>query len=621
MYRFFRTRHLTLYYLNTTYLIIIFNAFIKRIQFLLVQINKINVMKHFLFSMLLTVSLPIYCSSAISQKDIERDDHKIDSLQKTINTSNSLIAKANAYNELGILLYHQNPDTLKDLCFVSLEILKKVKNRDEDYYEVESAAFNNIGYVYFLAGEYKLAKKYFKIVLQLGKKYPNLTPIISAKNNLGLLYLENGYFFDALLIYQELRKKVVADNNNKLRSTYLNNIGYIYYELNELQTAKKYLYKGLLNHPSTYDRIAIYQNLGATYFKELNFEKAYYYHSKSLGLSKEINSKFGIAKSITSIGKIYLKQNEEAKSKYYLEKALQICTENGFIKQEADILILLSYLNENWNNAVRIEKIISRIDQLDAKLETPFVKMEIIKLKFRRAYLKENTVDLYFQHAALIEIQNMIQLRQQYNKIQKKEQEIQHIKRRNSYIISYQKKEFKYQLFIVICVFLVILITLLAFSILHQVKNKRLILQAEIETNRIKISGYCLELQAKNLVFEELHKLVELSRSNPSLLEENLNKLYIKTREQIKKEYKWLEFQKVFNDIDNDFMDKLVKNYPSLTESEKRLCCLIRMNLTSQEIINILNIAKNTLKSSRFRIHKKMELNPGARLSDFIIKL
>ena len=202
-----------------------------------------------------------------------------------------------------------------------------------------------------------------------------------------------------------------------------------------------------------------------------------------------------------------------------------------------------------------------------------------------------------------------------------KEQEIQHIKRRNSYILSYQEKEFKYRIFILICVFLIILIILLVFNILHHFKNKRLILQTEIEKNKVKISSYNLELQAKNIVFEELHKLVELSRNNPSLLDENLNKLYSKTREQIKKESKWLEFQKLFNDIDKVFMDKLVKNYPSLTESEKRLCCLIRMNLTSQEIINILNIAKNTLKSSRFRIHKKMELSPGSRLTDFIIKL
>jgi tetratricopeptide (TPR) repeat protein len=126
-------------------------------------------MKHLLFSILLTVSLPLYCSSAILQKDIERDDYTFDSLQKTITKSKSFIAKANAYNELGVLLYNQNPDTLKDLCFVSLEILEKVKNRNEDYYEIQTAAFNNIGYVYFLAGEYKLAKKYYKKVLTISK--------------------------------------------------------------------------------------------------------------------------------------------------------------------------------------------------------------------------------------------------------------------------------------------------------------------------------------------------------------------------------------------------------------------------------------------------------------------
>ena len=90
-----------------------------------------------------------------------------------------------------------------------------------------------------------------------------------------------------------------------------------------------------------------------------------------------------------------------------------------------------------------------------------------------------------------------------------------------------------------------------------------------------KMLRYNLELQAKNLVFEELHKLTELSTNNPSQLDETLQKLHIKTREQIKKESKWLEFQDLFNDIDKDFMDKLVKKYLNLTENERRLCCLI----------------------------------------------
>ncbi len=579
-------------------------------------------MKYLIFVIIVASLLPFPSRSAVQKNAIESDDYKIDSLRKTIKTSKNLIVKAGAYNEMGILLYAQNPDTLKNLCFASLQELEKVKNRNADYYEIQSAAFNNIGYIYFLEGEYKLAKKYFNNVIQISKKHPEISSTLAAKNNLGLLYLENGYYLEALLIYQDLRKKATANKNEKkIISSYLNNIGYIYYQLNDLKVARKYFLMGLSKNPSVNDQIAIYQNLGDTYFKESNLKKAYHYQMIALVLSKKINSKTGIAKSYILIGKIYLKQKQYQKSKYLFENALKICKENNFLRKEADILILLSSLDENWKNNANLEKIINRIDQLDAKLETPFIKLEIIKLKLRSSYLKKNADELYAQHLDFIKIQNTIILRQQNNKIQKKEQTIQHIKRRNAYAIAYQQKEFKYKTYILICLFLIILIILLASNIMYHLKNKRAILQSEIEKNKTKILRYNLELQAKNLVFEELHKLTELSTNNPSQLDETLQKLYIKTREQIKKESKWLEFHDLFNDIDKDFMDKLVKKYPNLTENERRLCCFIRMNLTSDEIINILNIAKNTLKSSRFRIHKKMGINQGERLADFILKL
>jgi ATP/maltotriose-dependent transcriptional regulator MalT len=133
--------------------------------------------------------------------------------------------------------------------------------------------------------------------------------------------------------------------------------------------------------------------------------------------------------------------------------------------------------------------------------------------------------------------------------------------------------------------------------------------------------SYNLEIQAKTQAFHDLKTLVKQAQENPFLIQEQLQTLLQKTKEQIRNENSWSNFQRMFQKLDRKFMDELTKQFPNLSENEIRLCCLMRMNVESNEIVKMLNISKNTLKSARFRIHKKMNLPAGIRLADFLLKM
>jgi len=83
----------------------------------------------------------------------------------------------------------------------------------------------------------------------------------------------------------------------------------------------------------------------------------------------------------------------------------------------------------------------------------------------------------------------------------------------------------------------------------------------------------------------------------------------------------WEEFETIFTNIHPDFYKNLRTNFPSLTYKELRLCALVKMNMSSKEISNLLHLNTNSIETARSRIRKKLNLsNSDIKLSAFISK-
>ncbi len=66
------------------------------------------------------------------------------------------------------------------------------------------------------------------------------------------------------------------------------------------------------------------------------------------------------------------------------------------------------------------------------------------------------------------------------------------------------------------------------------------------------------------------------------------------------------------------FYEKLTKRYPDLTKTEIRLCSLIRMNIENKEIAILQNIEPSSVKKSRYRLRKKLNLDHEEDLDNFL---
>jgi DNA-binding CsgD family transcriptional regulator len=88
-----------------------------------------------------------------------------------------------------------------------------------------------------------------------------------------------------------------------------------------------------------------------------------------------------------------------------------------------------------------------------------------------------------------------------------------------------------------------------------------------------------------------------------------------------KTEEEWGRFSLYFDEVHNNFLTTLKAKYPTLSPTDLKLCAYLRLNLSSKEIAQLLNISLKGVEISRYRVRKKFQLKPEVNLYDFLIEV
>ena len=83
----------------------------------------------------------------------------------------------------------------------------------------------------------------------------------------------------------------------------------------------------------------------------------------------------------------------------------------------------------------------------------------------------------------------------------------------------------------------------------------------------------------------------------------------------------WNRFSVHFDEVHNNFLATLKAKYPQLSPTDLKLCAYLRLNLSSKEIAQLLNISLKGVEVSRYRLRKKLGLATETNLNDFLGKI
>ncbi|WP_036383319.1 tetratricopeptide repeat protein [Muricauda sp. MAR_2010_75] len=143
---------------------------------------------------------------------------------------------------------------------------------------------------------------------------------------------------------------------------------------------------------------------------------------------------------------------------------------------------------------------------------------------------------------------------------------------------------------------------------------------AELAFKKKELTTHALHLAKKNEVLEGLkQKAEELKQKEES--KKGYQQLIRTINFDLQDDNNWENFSRYFEEVHKDFNSNVKAKYPQVTSNELRLLSLLKMNLSSKEIANILNISPEGIKKARYRLRKKLDITTEDSLQDLVLSL
>lgn len=148
-------------------------------------------------------------------------------------------------------------------------------------------------------------------------------------------------------------------------------------------------------------------------------------------------------------------------------------------------------------------------------------------------------------------------------------------------------------------------------------------LEVEINFKNSELASSAMHLVKKGELLTkiktELAHVMKVS-DNPQAISE-LKKMMKSLGEDDNMDKEWENFTKHFDKVHSDFVVSLKETHPSITSNEIKLCAYLRMNLSTKEIAQLMNISVRGVEISRYRLRKKLGIGTETNLFDYLLQL
>jgi len=151
-------------------------------------------------------------------------------------------------------------------------------------------------------------------------------------------------------------------------------------------------------------------------------------------------------------------------------------------------------------------------------------------------------------------------------------------------------------------------------------RNRNRDLMALVEEKTQELAQRDMAMVSKDdLLMEAKSLLKELASSDEQ--KRAIRGIVNKIDDTVNQERNWKSFQEHFDFVHNDFFKKLKVVHPKITLPEARLCTLLKMNMSSKEIADQLNLSVRGVETKRYRLRKKLDLPKEKSLEEFLEQL
>lgn len=483
------------------------------------------------------------------------------------------------------------------------------------------------------------------------KKFLTVNPAKSLKISLKIRKISEGYpetegnaefmigsalrnlgDWSSALLHFENSLKLRSSLKDKDYSASLAAAGKCYYYTGNSEKAIEYLTKALTiqeNEKDYYEKcrtLIFIANVYEIYTKD--HSKTISIYKEALELSRKIKSKNFEASSYGGISSVYFNMGKYSYAIEMLLKSEEIYSKLKDIYMLSQVYAELGkcYLNiKNFNEAIiYFELLLSagkKINNINVRFEAlsnltvcffeagKFRKFEQYrKLLGKIMILVQDKVLVYEYYKTFSEIfykQGNYQNAYEFHKIYAAEyisfRDEQIERQMKQLMISFEKERAEKE------------------SEILRLKNNEL--KKEIEAKKAELNNSANYIVQKNEflndIFSEINSYI-IKKDIGKLHRDNLLKFLslVESRNRLNKEM--VSFESRLNSLNQEFIKKLSKKFPSLSPVELKICSMLKINLGTKEIAKLLFISPRTVETHRHHIIKKLKLPKSQNLLGFI---
>ncbi|MBS2098767.1 tetratricopeptide repeat protein [Carboxylicivirga linearis] len=500
--------------------------------------------------------------------------------------------KEDRFNSLIKLIEHtRNYDHKKSILYGTQGEIQ-ASNEDDIYWKARFQFENGVTH-YYLSAYDKALDKYLKATNNF-KSIDDYVNLIKCYNNIGMIYdrIEQyekavNYYQAAIEEFKQLDTKNKDDFNRFIPQLY-NNIASAYNKLKQTDYAIEYYEKALQEAERiSFDHIlgAIYTNLGIIKLEQNNLPEAKTYLDRALTIRNNNSDTLNLAKTYNVLANYYLLNNQLDSSLWASETSLKISVQSNLLELQRASYALLFEVYEH------------------------------------KALYKEALQ----QHKNFKLISDSISNEHKLNRLAQLEtsHELEQIETRNK--TEQEKLKYKYTILLLLLTTLgtiAIVIAQVYKSQKSKLKKKYKLLKLNADTKDRELTTNVMQLvQNHQVITDTVKDLISLKKDANNKVGTKIQTLIFKLQSQSNQEI-WNEFELRFNQVHNHFFDNLKKKHPTITTTEKRLCALLRLDMSSKEIAAITNQTIRGVEVARSRLRKRLgltgkDINLGSYLDSF----
>lgn len=567
---------------------------------------------------------------------------QMDSARILLERSSSLaqsrrpLLRADYYNVWGLYYWFKGDRQLSIDWFRKTLALRD----DPEILFLQAAAANNIGCHHAQMGNPDSARYYYLMSLDIDKQRGNDRGI--AKNYYDLSRLHNNmdqYELAYRYVNQAIAIQHQGDNQSALNASYNLKANILSAMGSDDQAIALYekLLEEALEHGDHHHAIILYNNLTAIYSTQENgSHKVEEYFGLGLELARSNSRDDLTATLFTNKGQSLLTAGEPQSAIDYFQEALEMIKEEGHTHLEMGI-------------AYRLGKAYRAIGDHNNARESQRRSLEIAihrqsldhqsKALLEIAALDSLSGDFQgFARNYIAGIALRDSLWSQENRSRLAELQIIHEteqKKRQIEELLLRKKAHNLH-FILLTGGSALVLLLLMLFLMNMKKRQKLIrqelqiqqmhqqkIECELEANRRELTGKVLSLAKSEQLISRLKKELRgiLDHRDGGDHQHDLRAALRMLKAKDSGLNLWKEFESRFDELNEGFITNLTDKYPNLSTTEIRLCALLRLQLSTKEIAELLQRSTRTIEHTRNSIRKKMDLQPSDNLVKHLIRL